>query len=170
MLQIADKDRLGAVLAVIEKRKIRFPVAEIHKKLGGSKGTISEYLAGKKPISENFYRSFMSEFEKQTKVEHSTTTHADDLHKLIETNNITVLALKDSTETTKDLAEMLKGVLSSSGLVKDIQPKVPDVTVYLQRIASEGAKAQLWASPEDGLKVLSKFLRGMNTVKTGAST
>ncbi len=59
MLQKTDEDRRSAVLTVLQERKIRFPVTEIHKATGLDKGMISNYLNGKKPISDKFYSTFM---------------------------------------------------------------------------------------------------------------
>lgn len=38
--------------------KLRFPVADIVKKTGYQSGTVSEYLSGKKPVSEKFFKVF----------------------------------------------------------------------------------------------------------------
>ncbi len=62
MLQKADKDRLDKVLQTVESYKIRFPVAEISRKLNRGKGEVSSYLNGNKPMSDNFYKTFMEEF------------------------------------------------------------------------------------------------------------
>ena len=65
MLQKTDEDRRSAVLKILEERKIRFPVADIHKATGIDKGMISNYLNGKKPISDKFYSTFMEKFGNQ---------------------------------------------------------------------------------------------------------
>lgn len=57
-----DKDRLDLVLKLIDDYKIKFPVATISKKLGRGKGEVSEYLNGKKPMSENFYNLFIEQY------------------------------------------------------------------------------------------------------------
>jgi len=106
MLQIADKDRLDKVLAVIEKNKIRFPVADIHKKMGGSKGTISDYIKGNKPISENWYSTFLELFDKNNikEVEGKTEPQNDKLSSLIESNHELCEANKALSIANKDLA------------------------------------------------------------------
>lgn len=63
MLQIIDKERLDKVLSVIERHKIRFPVAEISKELVVDKGNVSAYLKGNKPMSDNFYTSFLKKYD-----------------------------------------------------------------------------------------------------------
>lgn len=63
MLQKADKDRLDKVLQLIEKVGLRFPVADISKAQGRNKGEVSTYLSGKKPMSDNFYKTFIKHFE-----------------------------------------------------------------------------------------------------------
>ena len=62
MLQKIDKDRLDEVSSVIKTKKIRFPIAELAKKTGLDKGQISNYLSGKKPMSDNFYTSFIEHY------------------------------------------------------------------------------------------------------------
>lgn len=51
------------VLEYVNKSGMRFPVAEISKATGYSDGTVSEYLSGKKPISDNFFRKFCEVFK-----------------------------------------------------------------------------------------------------------
>lgn len=63
MLQKLDKDRLDKVLQVIETCKIRFPNKEISQRLGVDSGNVSAYIKGRKPMSDNFYTSFLSEFD-----------------------------------------------------------------------------------------------------------
>lgn len=62
MLQKVDQDRLDKVLRCIELWGMRFPVAKISKDMGKSKGEVSAYLSGKKPMSDNFYGTFMALF------------------------------------------------------------------------------------------------------------
>lgn len=56
------KVRLDKVLAIIEKVGMRFPVAQIEKEMKENKGNVSAYLSGKKPISENFYNTFLKKY------------------------------------------------------------------------------------------------------------
>jgi len=42
--------------------KLRFPIAEISKKTGYAKGGISDFLNGKKPVSDAFLEKFAEEF------------------------------------------------------------------------------------------------------------
>ena len=62
MLQKVDKDRLDKVLSIIKQAQIRFPIAEIEKKMGVNKGNASAYLKGSKPMSDNFYNTFLETF------------------------------------------------------------------------------------------------------------
>lgn len=62
MLQKVDKDRLDAVLRVIETKNWKFPMTEIHKVMGTDKGMISKYLNGKEGMSDKFYSKFMQTF------------------------------------------------------------------------------------------------------------
>src|SRR4051812_16974193 len=61
-LNSVAKDRLDKVLETMKKKNIRFPQAEINRKMKTDKGVISAYLNAKKPISENFYTSFIQHF------------------------------------------------------------------------------------------------------------
>lgn len=49
-------------LSEVEKLKLRFPGADIAKKTGYKPSTISEYLNGKKGISEDFLRTFCKSY------------------------------------------------------------------------------------------------------------
>ena len=60
ILKEADKARLAEVTEVLNKLKLKFPVAEIARKTGEDKGNVSKILNGKLPISDNFYTTFMN--------------------------------------------------------------------------------------------------------------
>lgn len=47
----------------LKKLNLRFPVAEIAKKINVSKGNVSNYLNNKKPVSDNFIKSLCDEFQ-----------------------------------------------------------------------------------------------------------
>lgn len=62
ILKEADKIRLAKVLEVLEPLNLKFPNAEINKRIGVDEGNISKYLKGKIPISDNFFTKFMEAF------------------------------------------------------------------------------------------------------------
>lgn len=51
----------------VESLGLKFPVAAIHKATGFGKPTISQYLSGKLPPSENFITAFYKSFENSLK-------------------------------------------------------------------------------------------------------
>ena len=99
MLQIQAKDRLDKVSSVLQKLKLRFPVAEVSEKLGIDKGMTSAYLSGKKPMSANFYSSFMKAYGENAEQENSgiTIPSFNSLESLIKQN-------ENLTQANKDLA------------------------------------------------------------------
>lgn len=58
----ADKSRLTNVFQYLNLLGIRFPVAEISRRMKVDSGNVSNYLNGIKPISDNFYTDFLKEF------------------------------------------------------------------------------------------------------------
>lgn len=49
-------------MSQLGKLKLRFPVVEIAQKTGYSRGNVSDYINGKKPVSKKFLEKFYSEF------------------------------------------------------------------------------------------------------------
>jgi len=166
MLQKIDKDRLDEVLATIEFAKIKFPNATITKDLGVHGGTVSEYLNGVKPMSSNFYRKFMDKYGKQEAV---NKTNDSTLDRLINNNtelieaHVSVAkateelakANKELSEANKELTLMLKNSVNSNGQnsYQNLAEKV------LHRIAEKGVP-ELWATKEEGMSKLNKYLIG----------
>jgi hypothetical protein len=114
MLQIQAKDRLDKVSSVLKKLKLRFPVAEISEKLGMDKGMTSAYLKGKKPMSANFYSSFMKEYGEGFEEEKIVTTftsinntESPSLDSLIRQNENLVMANKDLAHANMNLSANL---------------------------------------------------------------
>lgn len=114
MLQIIDQARLDAVLKAKEtyqntyKRKLSQVI--ISKEIGIGTSTVSEYLSGQKPISENFYRTFMEKYgsgqkEEKIFVTDSTINKTDtQVESLIRQNEQLTLAHRELTQANKDLA------------------------------------------------------------------
>lgn len=59
-----DETRLKWLNERIEELGLRFPVAELSRELGFNKGNVSAMLNGSKPISENFFTSFIKHYNK----------------------------------------------------------------------------------------------------------
>lgn len=120
MLQKVDKDRLVKVLSVIENAKIKFPNATISKDLERSSSTVSDYLNGKKPMSENFYRDFVERYEKGQSKDlpkvglPKNGQPEQHLAALIEGNRDLSAAQKDVAATALKLSAMLEVTLTGS--------------------------------------------------------
>lgn len=55
-----NKELLQKIADYLE---LRFPVAEFAEELGYSKGAVSNYMSGNKPVSENFVRSIENHYK-----------------------------------------------------------------------------------------------------------
>ena len=115
MLQKVDKARLDRVSEVLETLNLRFPNSEISNKLGMDKGVVSSYLNGKKPISDNFYTSFMKEYGKGFKEEKNfvkespiINTESTNLDSLIRQNENLTKANMDLSANLLVLTRMLE--------------------------------------------------------------
>lgn len=62
MLQKIDKDRLDKVLQVLNDAGIRKVNSTLVRELGMDSGMVSNYLNGKKPISDNFYTAIIQKY------------------------------------------------------------------------------------------------------------
>ena len=160
MLQKVDKDRLDKVLSLVELNKIRFPVAELSKKLGKSKGEISDYLSGKKPMSNNFYNAFIElyniEQAKPLPATESFNQNEVSLHSLIESNRVLV-------ETNKVLTELLQQSFSLSSAAQSSPGKLID-PYTLELLARRGVP-EYWATIEEGRLKLGSIASALKTVK-----
>ena len=64
MLQKIDKDRLDTVLQLLNDAGIRKVNSTLVRELGMDSGMVSNYLNGKKPISDNFYSAIIQKYGK----------------------------------------------------------------------------------------------------------
>ena len=62
MLQKLEDIRQERFIAYINSLKLRFPNKEIVNKTGYNSGIVSEYMRGKKFVSESFLRVFCEKF------------------------------------------------------------------------------------------------------------
>lgn len=58
LFQKTEDPRHAYILGKIEEMQIRFPVAELSKKMGKTTSNVSETLNGKRAVSESFFRTF----------------------------------------------------------------------------------------------------------------
>lgn len=63
MLQKPEEIRLERLLEFINGLNLRFPNKEIVNRTGYKSGVVSEYLKGKKPVSESFLKVFSEKFK-----------------------------------------------------------------------------------------------------------
>jgi len=62
-----DIQRLEKVKGDIEKLQLRFPVTTIAEKMGIYKGTVSSFLSGRIPVSDDLLKKFYAAFGKELK-------------------------------------------------------------------------------------------------------
>lgn len=63
MIDIKKIDNISTFNEMLKKVPLRFPVADIHRKTGYSKGSISEILKGKRPPTDEFLKKFAESFK-----------------------------------------------------------------------------------------------------------
>jgi len=63
MIDIKKIDNTGILNEMLKKVSFKFPVAEISKKTGYSKGSISEILKGNRPPTDEFLKKFSESFD-----------------------------------------------------------------------------------------------------------
>lgn len=137
--------------------------------LGMDKTLFSNVINGRKNVPNDVYRKFKEVYPDcipEEKEEIKDIKGDSDLHSLIESNKLLASANKTMAETNSELAIMLKFNLVAPAASK--AGLVPDLVTVLERIAQEGAKAALWASEGEGMKVLGKFLASPSKVKKSA--
>jgi len=66
-LKPVDTQRLERLKADIERLQLRFPVTTIAEKMGIYKGTVSSFLSGRIPVSDNLLKKFYAAFGKELK-------------------------------------------------------------------------------------------------------
>jgi hypothetical protein len=98
-LQLTQEGRLKLLKARINQYDMRFPVAEIHEKLGTDMGNISNMLKGKKPISDNFWTSFNEAFPDKGGI--------SDNSMILETSNVKI-TLQDYIDKQEQRIDELK--------------------------------------------------------------
>lgn len=85
MLQKIDKDRLDKVLAIIKSTGMRKPNATLMRGIPENKGNVSAYLNGKKPMSDNFYNTFIEKFSpKERQIQIDKADVGKEISRLIE--------------------------------------------------------------------------------------
>jgi hypothetical protein len=143
-------DRLDKVISRLKCLNIRFPGKEIYKRMGEDKGNISNYLAGKKPMSDNFYTTFLEKFpiegEKIVKEKKEIVEDIITIRQLV-INNTTL------TDTNKDLvAEVIDGA-------KSMRSFISDQNRLIERVMGGPLAASVsYPSPQEKTKDLANYL------------
>lgn len=94
--------------------KMRFPVAEFSRDLGYSKGAVSNYMTGKKPVSTSFVRSI----ENHYKINADEFTDAGALLNLTNIKELSTFIAENQDELMKD--PLFRTVIESLFLRKEI--------------------------------------------------
>ncbi len=95
----------------VSKLELRFPVAEIARKTGFSKGNVSEYLDGKKEPSENFLKKFYEKFYPPDKKHVPKSLELGDLETLERHEYITII--RNQSETIKSQQQTMQFLLAN---------------------------------------------------------
>ena len=72
-----DIERLDKLHSLLDAANVRFKIAEIVKRTGIDKGNASAYLNGKKPMSDNFYKTVIKEFGGNSEIEIDSTINKE---------------------------------------------------------------------------------------------
>lgn len=180
-----DRDRLLEVISIIEVLKMKFPNATISKELEKDKSEVSAYLNAKKPMSTNFYETFIQRFGKKENNEAllnqetliNASVAVQDLNReiilglvrsgqtLADANKTLADSNKSGNEANKILAQNSEKLirivefkyLPNSALESDNQLTVAEVLQpYLNKIAKQGVAENWWPSYDEGLLKLNK--------------
>ncbi len=178
-LQKVDRERLSEVLEAIEYNKIKFPIAKISQALGRDKGEVSVYLNGVKPMSDNFYTTFMKKFT-HPKGTPPDSKQADTPPETFYMDTISELSKTsvNLSETNKELAAATKETALANRLLAENQKELIEflkqstnsqnsnqiafslgVRQLFDKMATAGIQLPgLWKSQEEGLVILDKLL------------
>ena len=173
-LAVVDRDRLEAVLAIINERKIKFPNATISKELNKDKSEVSSYLNAKKPMSTNFYETFMKLYGKNESLineeatpAHYTGRHTEDILRDVarssvvvgEANKIMAISHDKLIDTNSELVSVIKLAYgqSNSATVKESQRLAQEeLQNCMVLIAKMLVKERLIATDEEALLKIGK--------------
>ena len=121
------KDRIEQFYKDVDSLGLRFPVAEIRRATGYSKGNVSDFLNRKKPIPENFINAFYAAFKSSLNVPREKEPPG--------TIEVALGIIRDLTSNNTKLVDMLAVKLSSgetgstSGDIRDEQINTGPVEV-----------------------------------------
>ena len=173
-LAAVDRDRLEEVLAIIDDKKIKFPNATISKELNKDKSEVSSYLNAKKPMSTNFYETFMKVYGKNEPVineeatpAHYTGRHTEDILRDVarsgvvvsEANKIMAISHDKLIDTNTDLVSVIKMVYgqANSATAKESRKLAQEeLQKCMVLIAKMLVREKLIATDEEALLKIGK--------------
>lgn len=169
MLQKVDKDRLDKVLEVLKKAGVRHPNATITRELGFDNGMVSNYLNGKKPISDKFYTTIIQHFEKEENtekppIENKVAENEKPLMFLVTelVQNCTTLCNANNklADNNTVLTGLVKSLCDKSNLtVQGQQVPISDfLHPALERIARHIVEQKIFDNFDDAMRMIGKAL------------
>jgi hypothetical protein len=163
MLQKTSNQKLDNVLQTIQRLGIRFPIAELSRKMKRSSGEVSAYLSNKKIMSEKFYNDFVEIFgpaKTETLIVTEKDKALDTISDLSRSGLVVAEANKVLADNNKQLIELLRIKISAAKESRTEQ----SLEQILDLIADRGV-GSLWRSKDEGLQALGSILRGHREVK-----
>lgn len=141
---------------------LKFPVAEITRATGHSKGNVSRYLSKKLEPSEQFLKAFYEQFPSSSKMvsretyQESPSETPHDIQALIKANGDLSAAIKGCQEDQRELIKMVK--LNSDLLREKDQSETAVTKTLLEYLVEVGVKAGLWKTAETARTEIDKRL------------
>lgn len=112
MLHISQEDRLKTIQKRINQYNIRFPVATLNREIGEDMGNISKMLKGKKPITDNFFTSFIEKFPEKDNNSNQKNDQ-DSINYILPAGNIKI-TLADYIELLQTTNDRLFAIINST--------------------------------------------------------
>lgn len=106
-----DNERIKILRSDLARLRLRFPVAVLAKRLGVSRGTVSLYINGQLPVSDNFlnrfYKAFDIELRNAPPVEESESLNSTE-----PSNSDLLPILRSIDERLEGLSNFIRQLLS----------------------------------------------------------
>ncbi len=146
-----DIERWESLKSYVDGLVLRFPVAEISKSTGESKGNVSSYLNGKKPIPENFLKTLYKNYG-------MPSVGAQELKQKEKPGNIDYQAeFRDAMATIRGYNDFLQRMLETSlgKVLRDQEGNSGLLSELLRRDVHREAKG----NPEKEKEILDEIVR-----------